>query len=168
MKNLLVTILICCACGQAVTARVQQPGRRVSEAQETLRFLRLAETRKNLDFSDEKLLALNDILDDFEKERFNLTRERQKLHRLLMAADSHDDAESTRLLEAFVGNKQKILASELAMVDRVKKILTPAETLRFVVFYEKFQRDLQRKLRLLQNRGKANRGGDDQPTDWQP
>ena len=163
MKNFFILVLISGVFVPLAMAQMQQRGRRASEAQETLRFLRLAETKKNLDFSDEKLLSLNEILDDFEKQRFDLTRERQKLHRLLLTAEDRDDAESQHLLDGYLTNKKKMLESEFAMVDRVKAILTPKETLSFMVFYERFQRDVQRKVRMLQKRGRGMRDGNNRP-----
>ena len=132
-----------------------QNGGRMDEAQETLRFIRLAETKKNLNLDEAKLLKVNDILDEFEAARFDLRKRQGIAYRRVQAGKYRDD-EAVELVTQLKGIKREMLEGEMALWDKIEAVLTPSETLEFIQFYERFQKDVMRRVRLLQQ---ERRGG---------
>jgi len=121
----------------------------VEEIKETLRFIRLAETKKNLSFSEEKLLLVNEIADRFEEVRFdNRAKERRLRMRLRRAQSTGEDA--TAIIDELMTLKRRELTAEQTMWTEIKEKLDPAEAVAFFTFYERFQRDVQRRIRQLQ------------------
>jgi hypothetical protein len=122
----------------------------MDEVRETLRFIRLAETRKDLaEFGEEKLLQLNEMLDEFVARRLELKGAERMLHKRIVQGVS-TDAEAEELLAELTRTKRAFHESELEMVAEARKILTPRETITFLRFYERFQREVQRRVRQLQ------------------
>lgn len=122
-----------------------QPGADLEKIQETLRFVRLAETRKNLSFSDEKLLALNEILDGFEANQLQLKHRERRLHFRL----KNGGADSQKLLDEYMAIKEETHANEIAMWKKVRVLLNPDEAVEFFTFYAEFQRKVQQRVRQL-------------------
>jgi len=134
------------------SAAAQQNGpaaETVDEIKDTLRFVRLAESKKALSFSEDKLLAVNEIADRFEETRFDLrAKERRLRFRLRRTQDSGGDG--TAIIDEILALQTEEKAAERTMWEAVKKALTPTEAVAFYVFYERFQRDVQRRIRQLQ------------------
>lgn len=122
-----------------------QPGADLEKVQETLRFVRLAETRKNLSFSDEKLLALNEILDGFEATQLQLKHRERRLHFRL----KNGRADSQKMLDEYVAIKEETHQNEMAMWKKVRVLLQPDEAVEFFTFYAEFQRKVQQRIRQL-------------------
>ena len=152
MKNLVILAL----CLFGVSAGAQPPN--PEEAQETLRFIRLAESKKSLSLDENKLLQLNEILDDFEAERFALKRQEIKLRRQIKRS-ADNETKADRLISDMIALKRRTLENEINLWTRVQKGFSAGETIEIFTFYEKFQRDVQRKVRMLQNRRQGREGG---------
>ena len=137
----------------APTLFAQQPSQ---EALETLRFVRMAETKKNLGFLDDAtLLKLNEILDDYEKKRFELRRKEARLKIQAAAAEEElDDATAAQLLERWHEVRASTYQNDTQMHQQVRELLDNKSAVRFYVFYEKFQRDVRRRINKL--RGENN------------
>ena len=139
--------LLCCLFAPLLPVLAQ--GRNLEEVRDTLRFIRLAETKKNLSFDEEKLVAVNDLLDTFEEKQFEL---RQKERRLRFVSQKSDltDSEAEEVLAAFVQLRKDMLANDLDLWTKIRGILSPRESVEFFTFYEHFQREIQRRIRTLQ------------------
>lgn len=124
---------------------VAQPGANLEKIQETLRFVRLAETRKNLSFSDEKLLTLNEILDEFESNQLKLKHKERRVKVQLREGL----ADKSQLIDEFLQIKGEVHQNEMTMWTEVRKLLTPDETIEFFSFYSEFQRKVQQRARQL-------------------
>ena len=133
-------------------------GQNIDEARETIRFIRLAETKKNLDIEESKLLALNERLDAFEEQRFELKKKERILNRQLMG-ETLDEASAAALLDQLMTNRETTAALEISLYKDVRGILTALETVQFVAFYQRFQRDVQRRIRSLQKERSGNQQG---------
>ena len=124
---------------------------KLEEIRETLRFIRLAETKKNLSFDETKLLKINEILDEYEDQRLNLKAREQRIHRKLRFRNEEGrSGDDQALLDEIVAHKKAQMASDLDLLDRVQEVLTPSETIQFYMFYTKFQREIQKRIRMLQ------------------
>lgn len=134
-------------------------GPRLKEAQETLRFIRLAETRRNLQLEENKLLRLNEILDGYEATRLELKANEAHLTNAL-AKDSRSEEQNNRLLDDFAKYRKQQLENDLKLIADVRALLTPSEAVNFFAFYERFQQDVQRRIRNFQQ----ERRGMDRPT----
>lgn len=124
-------------------------GRNIDEVLETLRFIRLAETQKRLPFDDQTLLKLNAILDEFEEKRFSLKNEERQV-RWRIGGGNYNDAEASVIIEEMIAIKKRTLENEAWLWERVQALLTPKQTLEFFVFYEAFQKEVQKRIRMLQ------------------
>ncbi|MCB1051758.1 MAG: hypothetical protein H6510_16315 [Acidobacteria bacterium] len=125
------------------------------EAKDTIRFIRLAETKKNLDLSEDKLLKLNERLDSYEDRKFDLIRQENQLKQRI----SHQEVakgEEAKVLETYRSLREAIHTNEMNLLADVQKILTPQESLAFFVFYEQFQREIFQKIRRIQDRRNQN------------
>ncbi len=124
-------------------------GPRLKEAQETLRFIRLAETRRNLELEESKLLKLNELLDGYEATRLELKAQEAALT-LALGKDHRSDEQNNRLLDDFAKFRKQQLDNDLKLITDVRALLAPAEAVSFFVFYERFQQDVQRRIRNFQ------------------
>ena len=152
----MVAVLICW--GACLGAWSQEE--RFEEVRETLRFLRLAETRKQLPFDEDTLLKLNELLDDYEKELVQARRGESGVMAQLRRAKNKnlDDQEAAALLERVVAMKKAKLERDLDLLERVGSLLTPSETIIFYDFYERHQRNVQKRVRaLMQERRRMRR-----------
>ena len=143
-----------------------QPGQRqagdIQELRETLRFMRLAESKKNLNLPEDKLLAVNELFDAFEEKRFATRRQGRQLEkRIRQAKKSGED--TTGLIDDRLNLRMNDLKAEMALWASLKDSLSPTEAGETYIFYERFQRDVQRRIRSLQrdrrggNQGKGQR-----------
>ncbi|MBO1320174.1 hypothetical protein [Acanthopleuribacter pedis] len=124
----------------------------MEKIQETLRFVRLAETRKNLDFSDEKLLDLNEILDEYEANQLKLKQRQRRLKMRL----NEGPADKAQLIDEYFAVKVSVHENEMAMWKKVRELLTPDETIEFFTFYQEFQRKVQQRARQLNRPNQRN------------
>lgn len=145
MKHVFFILMM--ALGAASFAAPQ--GRNVDEVMETLRFIRLAETKKKLPFGEETLLKLNEILDKFEEQRFNL-KSGERRTRWRVRDSNYSDKQAQSIIEEMIAIKKSNLENEVWLWERIQTILTPTQALEFFAFYEKFQRDVQKRIRRLQ------------------
>ena len=135
-----------------IGATAQQNGpvnEAVDEIKDTLRFLRLAESKKALSFSEEKLLAVNEIADRFEDTRFDIRAKERRLRFRLRRAQT-SGGNGTAIIDQIMALKARELEAERTMWSAVKETLTATEAVAFYAFYERFQRDVQRRIRQLQ------------------
>jgi len=115
---------------------------------ETLRFIRLAETRKNLDFSEDKLIAVNDILDMVEDRKIELIKS-EKMMKNRISRPGLSEKEAAKLLIEFRALKKEHSGLDLLLFDHIQKTLTPLETIAFFTFYDKFKRKLAQQIKRL-------------------
>jgi len=134
----------------------RQQGPDMAELRETLRFIRLAETKKSLNLSEEKLLQVNQILDEIDDHRFNLKQEERQLKQSLKRAMRNESGEGLAIVDEIVAARQRTAQLEVEMWTKIKATLTDDEAVDFILFFERFQRDVQRRIRMLQNQ---RRGG---------
>lgn len=120
---------------------------KMEEIQETLRFLRLAESRKALEMDENALLKLNEVADRYEAEKMQLKRREMILER--QAEQDTVDAESW--LREYQAVKEAMAANEKTFITSVRASANAEQAKSFIVFYEKFQRQVQRRVRTLQN-----------------
>ena len=124
-------------------------GRNIEDVMETLRFIRLAETKKKLPFGEETLLKLNEVLDKFEEKRFAL-KSKERRTRWRAGSGSYSDQEAKSIIEEMIAIKKGTLENEAWLWERIQAILTPKQALDFFVFYEQFQKEVQQRIRMLQ------------------
>ncbi len=163
MKSILILLLLSSTAfaqgprrGGKFKGKQGQQGQNMTELRETLRFIRLAETKKNLNLSEDKLLAVNQILDEVDEKRFDLRREERQLKQQLKRAMRDENGEGLSIVDKIMEVKQRNIQLEVDMWTKVKAALTEDEAVDFIVFFERFQRDVQRRIRSLQNQ---RRGG---------
>ncbi len=125
----------------------------LKEIRDTLRFVRLAESKKRLSFDEDKLLKVNEILDVFEEQKFALIAREHKLRK--EAGKNPSDEEATRLLDDVITLKREMMDNDISLWTRIRETLTPRESIEFFMFYEKFSRDVQRRIRMLQQRDRG-------------
>ena len=133
-----------------------QAPKKLEEVRDTLRFIRLAETKKQLPFDDETLLEINAILDEIEERRFDLMAREMNLHRRTKLPDLSEE-EAGQVLDELQSIKKQTLENEMALWSRIREVLQPKEAMQFFTFYGKFTREIQRRIRMLQQQGKNRR-----------
>ena len=133
---------------------VQAQAPNFEEIRDTLRFVRLAESKKQLSFDEDKLLKVNEILDDIEERKFELVAREQRVRRRARNQDLSDE-QATRFLEEMVSIKKETMENELSLVTRIQEVLTPRECIELLTFYNKFTREVQKKIRMLQQRNQG-------------
>lgn len=141
-----LSITLCLLCGVTLLAQPQD----LEEMRETLRFIRLAETKKNLEFSDEKLLKLNEILDEYEAEHIQVRHDYLNLIRQFVSSKELEATEAKTILDAYQANRLKNMQVETQLIADVRTVLNDQEALQFIRFYERFQRKVKRNLRAVQ------------------
>ena len=122
-----------------------------NEMIDTVRFIRLAETKKQLKFEENKLLKLNEILDQYEEKKFSLVHRENQTKRII-ASGNYKDGSEKELLKEYRDLRESFFKNELTLIDEVQELLTPKESMEFFVFYERFQRDIFQRARRLQDR----------------
>ena len=146
--------------GRGGQGRGMGPGpmdaQKLDEMRDTIRFLRLSESRKKLNFNEDKLLMINEIFDALEELRFKTRGEEMQLRQTLIheKASVEERVAALRELNAL---RQKMTTGEVETWALLEQKLTPEELLEVFVFYEKFQRDVRRRLGQL--RGQGSNGG---------
>lgn len=149
MKTLMLIMLASLAC----MSYAQPPEFPNEEALETLRFIRMAETKKALDFlSEEQLLDLNALLDEHEKERITIRRKEFKAVQRVRQGNL-DEAEAGQILDQLVALRKQMHDGEMKLHQDVRAMLNNAESLAFFTFYEEFQRKIRRRISMLRNAG---------------
>lgn len=128
----------------------------MEEVRDTIRFIRLAESRKRLTFSDEKLLVVNDYLDQYEEKKFALKQEESTLQRQVLRGN-FAVGEADKVLDALIANKKAVMELDMTLFAEMRRMLTPEEALEFFAFYELFQREVQRRVRSLMRERMNNR-----------
>lgn len=131
-----------------------QSGRMDEEAMETIRFIRLAETKKNLNFDEDTLLKLNAMLDTYEEKRFELMRQQLRVHHAIRQGFTEEAA--VELLQELRRVRDAISANDTALWNDAEKLLKPHEALAFYQFYSEFQSDVRRRVRALQDERRLN------------
>lgn len=124
------------------------------DAMETLRFIRLAETKKNLNLEESKLLKLNEMLDDYEARRFQLTQRQMRLHHRIKVGFEREDA--PEILQNLKEVRIAMAKLDNELWDRTEKILDPLEAIEFFQFYSNFQNEVRRRIRALRDRSGQN------------
>ncbi len=133
-----------------------QPNQAREEAVETIRFIRLAETKKNLDLSDDLLLKVNEIFDDYEHKRFTLIRQEQMFKRRGSSRSiSVEEAETT--FADFLKVRQQLHDLEMQLWNDMSKVLNGQQVIDVFVFYDQFQKEVFRRIRNLQEKRMNNR-----------
>lgn len=166
MKRTISICILLLTVGQVMaqnqSRRAQRMEERLSEIQDTLRFIRLAESKKNLEFSEDKLLKVNALADVLEAKRFEVRREEGRLNRQIRQAyDGGGD--ETAAIDQLMQLRAEQMAAEQAFWSDIKDVLTPQEATRFFIFYEKFQKEVQRRVRSLQQERMQQRRNKRQP-----
>ncbi len=131
-----------------------QDAEKMKEIRESLRFVRLAESRKRLSFSDEKLLEVNNVLDEMEGQKIELIAREHRLRRTLEAGNLSDE-EAGNIFDEIIEVKKQILENETRLWTSVRDLLTPRESVDFFLFYDRFTREVQRRMRGRHNQGKG-------------
>lgn len=126
------------------------------EAGETIRFIRLAETKRQLDLGEEKLLRLNEILDAYEHKRFGLIRKEQNLRREAQNPDLPPD-KGFALLEDYLAVQDEMHQNERQLWKTIKAEFPPDEAFKIWMFYEKFQKEMLKRLKTIHDRRKMIR-----------
>lgn len=146
VKTLIWTLLASLAC----VTYAQPPELPGEEALETVRFIRLAETKKALDFlSEDQLLQLNDILDSYEKKRFENRRQEVALRPQVKTSQT-DASKAGELLDQFIALRDERHQNDKALYQEVRALLNDSEALAFFAFYEDFQNKIRRRIHMLQ------------------
>ena len=133
----------------------EQEAKKMKEIRESLRFVRLAESRKRLGFSDEKLMEVNQLLDQMEGQKIDLIAREHRLRRNL-GAPSLTDEEAESLFDELLAVKKEIMENETRLWTGIRGMLTPRESVEFFLFYDRFTKEVQRRMRGKRNQ--ANGG----------
>ena len=153
MKVFCLPLLIALPC--SFLQAQPQPGKKLEEVRDTLRFVRLAETRKNLSFDDETLLRVNEVLDAVEDRRFALIIREQRVKQRVRQGNLSDE-EADTLLDEMIAIRKGIAENETEMWSQIRSLLTPSQAIEFFAFYGKFTREIQRRIRMLQGEDPGN------------
>lgn len=146
MKMKALIIALVCTASALVAQPPDFPG---EEALETVRFIRLAETKKQLDFlSEDQLLELNKILDDYEQKRFDIRKQEVTLRQQVKSGQA-DEEQAGQLLDEFFALRNAIHQNEMALQKDVRALLNNVESLAFFEFYNDFQRQIRRRIHML-------------------
>lgn len=129
---------------------IAQPPR-YEEVAETIRFIRLAESKRQLDFSEEKLLKVNEALEAFEQKRFALVKRENELKRMAVE-EQYPQGGGQELIDELLSIRERICKEETDLWHAMQTFLTPQEVIRVWVFYDRFQREVFKKIRGIQER----------------
>ncbi|PIE91428.1 MAG: hypothetical protein CR997_01165 [Acidobacteria bacterium] len=121
------------------------------EVQETLRFIRIAETQRQLNFSEEKLLKINRILDQYEAKKLDLAKQYRALKQKLKK-ETPTESEAIALLTEYRKVKQMQSEQDLALFDQIQAFLDPLETIQFIAFHDTLRRKIGRRINMLQDK----------------
>jgi hypothetical protein len=133
-----------------ISAQEEEAHGTTQEARETLRFIRLAETRRSLNFPEETLIQLNLYLDDYERDRFLLTKKELRLKRQTQNLDLVEHPE--QLLQEWKTLKQAQYDLDLKFLAGLEERLTSRQTIEFLAFYDQLKKKVTQRLRTLQDR----------------
>ena len=138
--------------------RQQEPmnEEKLAEMRDTIRFLRLSESRKKLDFDDEKLVMINEVFDGLEEARFEMRGLEMNLRKTVTSKKASVEDRVTALNQ-LIEARQKLVEGEAQTWAELEEKLTKEELLEVFLFYEKFQKDVRRRLGQLG--GGRNNGG---------
>ena len=148
------TLLLIC-----VSSAAFSQGPDDTNIKDTLRFIRLAETKKNLSFSEEKLLKVNEILDDVEARHIDQGKKERELRRQIDQGGLSEN-QAKAILDDFRNVRKAQSDLEFQLFDRIQEVLTPLESIEFFVFYYEFKQKIARRINMLKQ--------DQRPMDQRP
>lgn len=136
--------------------RGHPPGRDRAQLERRVRARFSQMVREQLKLSDEQARRLGEIMDEMREERSALAREEQALRRrfeALMLEESRNEEEARALLERMRELRRKDAELFAREQDRLLKVLTPLQVLKFQGMRDQLNR------RLRQMRGMRRPGG---------
>lgn len=128
----------------------------LGEAQETIRFIRLAQTKKQLDYDDQTLLKVNEVFDHYESARFKLIHKEAELRRRGMS-DDLSDQEASATFDEFRAVREELHDLENQLWNDMGGFLSGKQLIEVFIFYDQFQKEIFRRARNVQQKRQSNR-----------
>ena len=127
---------------------------RIRKKIETLRAWQLTE---ELDLDEDTSSRLFPAMKKADKERWEIeTRNRELVGEMSRALEGRnpDPGKINRILDELQSNRRELTLSEERHIDSVRRILSPADTARYLIFQIRFQAQIKQKAaEALRNRG---------------
>lgn len=118
---------------------------RIRKKVEALRAWQLTE---ELDLDEETSSRLFPAMNEVDQERWAIEASNRKLMRTMSRSleGSNPDPESINgILDELMANKRELNRVEEKHIERVRQILSPADTARYLLFQIRFQREIKKK-----------------------
>ncbi|MBI5969647.1 MAG: hypothetical protein HY884_00625 [Deltaproteobacteria bacterium] len=119
--------------------------RKMDEVGERIEKIRAKRLVTDLGFDEKTAGKLSSILNAFDKERMEFQRERVSIMRLVRESKGAlDDKAAAETLAKIEKNEASLESIRGKRNAAVKKLLTPSQTLRLMVFEREFEREVRR------------------------
>jgi Spy/CpxP family protein refolding chaperone len=141
-------------------------GAKREKIRERIQQLRNDELKKQLGLADTTAGTLFAVVNKYDDLIFPLKAEigqaRRELKQMLDAGKV-DDARANKLIDTMVADRAKIEQYERARFDEARKILTPAQSAKLVVYLPDIERAIEREIRkaVRKRLGDGGAGGGD-------
>jgi Spy/CpxP family protein refolding chaperone len=119
--------------------------KRVRKKVEALRAWQLTEV---LDLDEETISRLFPAMKQADQERWKIEARNRELVREMsrsLESRSTDSQRIDKILDELQSNRRELIRSEERHLERVRQILSPEDTARYLMFQIKFQREIKRK-----------------------
>jgi len=120
------------------------------------RLMKLSEMAEEAGIDDKTVLKISDILKKYDKQRFELFNEGKKLKtelKRLMDDKSAKKEDINKVIDGFLDNRQKVQNLKTEEIKEIRKLLTPEQQARMILFMaDRFEKGM----RNLKNHGPKN------------
>lgn len=147
MKKIIFIYLFCL--GISLDTFAQRPMEKIETA-------RIAFLTERLSLTPETAQQFWPVYNQFVEQRRELKKEDFQM-RLSLKTDSLTDANAQQLIDKYFSLKEREVALEQEMVQKVSEVLSPSEAVQLIQAEAEFQRMVLRKL------GERRRGGSSRP-----
>lgn len=136
-----------------------RPAVRRTLAQDTIYAFYLRQFRQDGDFSDELIGKINPFLDDFLRERFELSERRARALNQLRQAFNRNASEDelTRLTRDLDAADSEFQANHQKFLNSIDPLLTPRQQAKVRVLQDRADKQIRQTLEAIQNPNRGTR-----------
>jgi len=137
----------------------QSPEKDVGRVRKKVEALRAWRLTEDLDLNEETTARLFPAIRETDEVRVEIEKDNRELLRnlrFLLKSENIDQGEIDRVLDQLLENNERKNSNEKRHLEKVRIILTPEKTARYIIFQFRFQQELKK---LIQEKGQHRKGG---------
>ncbi len=160
--NLLSLILIPCACllAQEIGQPPGGPPQMNREVGKQLEQIKIWQMTKDMDLPTEKAEKFFPLYNGYNSQLLNISSERKAAIRALdsLLKDSPDGSYLRKQVQQVMNLDEQLAEEHAKFMQSLEGILSPVEIARYIVFEQKFDREIRERIRLIMQQRMRDRG----------